>query len=580
MKKKQRRSWDVRLLSVGFVILLAWLGLGYRLFQVQAVHAAEYAADGADQRVRNEALPAARGTIFDRDGVELAVTISATTVVANPSQIEDPELTARLLAPLVGVSEATLFGRLSRDGQFAYVARRLDRATADRVVALVDELGMSGISYIDEPHRIYPGGALASQLLGFVRADDQVGLEGVERSFDAELSGVAGTQVVERDRFGTPIPQGQLLIEPAVPGSDLVLTIDRQVQFAVEKALAETIAETNAAAGTVVVLDVDSGEILAMANAPTFDPNSFADAAPDAFRNRAVADVYEPGSTLKVVTVAAALEESIVAPSTPFNLPPELLIHDKVYTDVERKEPRTMTVAEIVANSSNIGTIKVQSLLGNELHHEYLARFGMGEPLDLGLPAVAPGLLHPLSDWCETTCGPSTSIGYRVDVTPVQMAAVFAAIANDGVWVEPQLVKQVIDGAGTIDEPQHVERPVISQATARVMREMLKGVVVDGTGYRAAVDEYGVGGKTGTTEKLIPGVGYSPTERIASFIGIAPIDRPEVVIAVVLDSPHGEVALPNGGTTRLEFGGVSAAPLFAEIAAVTLHQLGVPPDGS
>jgi len=580
MKKRQRRNRDLRLLSIGLVLLVAWIGLGYRLFQVQAVHAAEYAGDGVDQRVRHEALPSARGTIFDRDGVELAVTVSATTIVANPSQVEDPVLTARLIAPLVGVSEATLEARLARDGQFAYVARRLDRQSADSVRQLVDELGLSGLSFIEEPHRVYPGGVLASQVLGFVRGDDQVGLEGVELFFDEELTGIPGTQVVERDRFGTPIPQGQLLIEPAVPGSDLVLTIDRQIQFATELALAEAIRTTNATAGTVVVLDVDSGEILAMANAPTFDPNDFANATPASFRNRAVADVYEPGSTLKVVTVAAALEEKIVAPVTQFELPPELLIHDKTYTDVEREDTRTMSVAEIVAKSSNIGTIQIQSLLGNELHHEYLDRFGMGEQLDLGLPAVAPGLLHPLSDWCDTTCGPSTSIGYRVDVTPVQMAAVFAAIANDGVWVEPRLVKQVIDGTGTIAEPEHVERPVISQATARVMRELLKGVVAGGTGYRAAVEGYAVGGKTGTTEKLIPGVGYSPTDRIASFIGIAPIDMPEVVIAVVLDSPHGEVALPNGGTTRLEFGGVSAAPLFAELAAVTLHQLGVQPDGS
>lgn len=579
MPKKQRRSRDLRLLSVGVVLLLGWIGLGYRLFQVQAVHAAEYAGDGADQRVRHEALPAARGTIFDRDGVELAVTVNAVTVIANPSQVADPALAARLLAPLVQVDEATLHSRLSRDGQFAYVVRRIDRTSADRVKTLVDQVGLAGISLIEEPHRVYPGGTLAAQILGFVRGDDQVGLEGLELSFNQQLTGVPGTQVVERDRYGTPIPQGQLLIEPAVPGSDLVLTIDRQIQFATETALAETVAATNAVAGTVVILEVDTGEVLAMANMPAFDPNDFTASPIEAFRNRAVADVYEPGSTLKVVTVAGALEEGIVAPVTELQLPGELQIHDKVYTDVERTEPTTMSVAEIVAKSSNIGTIKIQSLLGNARHHDYLDRFGMGDPIDLGLPAVAPGLLHPLHDWCETTCGPSTSIGYRVDVTPLQMAAAFNAIANDGVWVEPTLVKQVIDGDGQIHEPDKKERPVVSKETALLMREMLKGVVADGTGWRAAVDGYAVGGKTGTTEKLIPGVGYSKTARIASFIGIAPIDRPEVVIAVVLDSPHGEVAMGNGTTTRLEFGGVSAAPLFAELAGITLNQLGVPPHG-
>jgi cell division protein FtsI (penicillin-binding protein 3) len=327
-----------------------------------------------------------------------------------------------------------------------------------------------------------------------------------------------------------------------------------------------------------VVLDVKTGEALAIANMPTFDPNDRSSFETDTFRNRAVADVYEPGSTLKVVTIAAALEEGIVSPATSYDVPAELEIHDKTYTDVGRKKAEVMNVAQIVARSSNIGTIMVQSDLGNERHFYYLNQFGLGSTPGSGLPGESSGQLHPLAQWCTTTCGPSTAIGYRVDVTPLQMAAVFGAIANDGVWVQPHVVKEVIDGEGSRSAPDVVERRVISSETAATMRLLLRGVVETGTGQRAAVEGYLIGGKTGTTEKLIPGVGYSDTERIASFIGIAPIDDPEIVIAVVLDSPR----TPPGSADdapRLEFGGVSAAPVFAEIARAALHQLGIAPNG-
>lgn len=564
---------------VGVAIVLAWAGLGYRLFLVQAVEAATHASRGESQRVREEALPAAKGTIYDREGVELAVTVNAVTITANPSQIEDPVGLAHLLAPMLDADETALRGHLIGDGQFAYVARRIDRDTAIEIQEMVEEEGIVGLHFSPEPKRVYPAGPLAAQIVGFVRSDDMAGLEGLELAFEEELTGTPGRQIVERDRFGTPIPQGEFLIEPPVPGSDIVLTIDRDIQFAAERALTDALDETGARAGTVVVLEVSSGGVLAMANAPGFDPNDRSDTSPDLYRNRAVADVYEPGSTLKVVTLAAALEEDLVSPATEFDLPAELEIHETTYTDESRTQPTTLSVAQIVARSSNIGTIVIQGLLGNERHHDYLARFGIGTATGVGLPAEASGRLHPLADWCLTTCGPSTAIGYRVDVTPLQMAAVFATIANDGVWVQPTIVSEIIDGSGESITPERVERTVVSQGTARLLRHLLAGVVDGGTGFRAEIPGYTVGGKTGTTKKLIPGVGYSDTDRIASFIGIAPIDDPEIVVAVVLDSPAGEIADSLGQVQELEFGGVSAAPVFAEVAEATLHQLGVPPDG-
>ncbi len=580
MGRRQGRGREGRLIVVGAVLVLAWFGLGYRLFEVQALEAETYASEGLDQRVRHEELPATRGTIYDRDGVELAVTVDATTVIANPSRVTDPAATARILAQFVGVDAAVLRDRLSGTGQFAYVARSLDRDTADAVRRAVEHFELTGVSFTTEPKRMYPAGALASALIGFVRSDTQQGLEGLEFAIDEELTGTPGIQIVERDAYGTPIPQAELLIEPAVPGSDVVLTIDREIQYIAETALADALTRTNATAGTVVVLDVHNGEVLAMANAPGFDPNERSSVTPDLYRNRAISDVYEPGSTLKVVTIAAALNEEVVSVGTTFEVPPELPIHDKTYTDVGRRETETMNVAQIVARSSNIGTIMVQDHLGNELHHEYLSRFGLGAITGSDLPAEASGKVHSLDNWCETTCGPSTAIGYRVDVTPLQMASVFATIANDGVWVEPHVIKEVIDGNGNRAVPDRVERPVVSAGTAATMRLLLQGVVETGTGSRAAITGYSVGGKTGTTEKLIPGVGYSDTDRIASFIGIAPIDAPEVVIAVVLDSPHGDVDEGGDEPAKLEFGGVSAAPVFAQVAEATLHQLGIAPRGS
>ncbi len=583
MGRRGGRTRNIRLLGVGLFIVLAWAGLGYRLVRVQAIEADTYASTGFDQRLSDEELPASRGTIYDRDGVELAVTVDAVTIVADPSLIEDPELVSRHLAPIVGQDEAELRARLEGEGRFAYVARAIPREDGDTIGELVEELELTGLSFLTEPRRAYPAGSLASQVVGFVRADTQEGLEGLELALDEELTGVAGSQIVERDRYGIPIPQGVFVLEPPEPGSDVVLTIDREIQYLAEQHLDEALETTRAAAGTIVVLDVDTGEVLAMASAPGFDPNDRAAISAETVRNRAVSDVYEPGSTLKVVTVAAALEEDVVSPATRYEVPTELQIHDKVYTDVERESPEMMTVADIVSRSSNIGTIMIQQELGNERHHQYLTRFGLGAVTHVGLPGEAPGQLHPVREWCETTCGPNTAIGYRVGVTPLQMATVFAAIANDGVWVQPHVVKEIIAADGERITPKEVERPVLSRRTARTMQLLLRGVVETGTGRRAAVDGYLVGGKTGTTEKWVPGVGYSSTDRIASFIGIAPIDAPEIVVAVVLDSPHGEASGESeaGGDeqTKLEFGGVSAAPVFAEVTKATLHQLGVAPHG-
>ncbi len=561
---------------------MAWAGIGYRLFQVQVVEAATFVADGENQRIRVEDIAAKRGTIFDRDGIELAVTVDMPSVFGDPYLIGDPEGTAELLAPLLDTDVADLTDRLDQpESRFTYIARHLDPDVAEQVRAAIAENDIDGIYIQSEPYRVYPAGTLAAQMLGFVQQDTQSGLEGLEAEYDELLTGTPGTQILERDPDGNPIPLGELLIEPAVAGYDIRTTIDREIQHVAQQEAAAAVANTGALSATIVVLAPKTGEILAMATAPTFDPNDRSNIDPAATRNRAVTDVYEPGSTLKVVTVAAALDQGIVTPQDTWWVPAAYEVDgkDEPYTDVNRTEGRVMSVAEIITTSSNVGTIQIQEQLGNDLHYQYLQAFGLGQIAGDTIPGEVPGLLHPVRDWVSATAGASTAIGYRVDVTALQMAALFGTIANDGVWVEPHVVSELIHPDGSLEVTVPSQRPVLQQNTALQMRELLQAVVDQGTGSRAAIEGYAIGGKTGTTEKFLFEEGiYSEEDRIASFIGIAPIDDPEIVIAIVLDSPQGEVE-EDGRMVELKFGGVSAAPVFARVAETALQALGVAPDG-
>jgi cell division protein FtsI (penicillin-binding protein 3) len=558
------RSLNLRLASVGVVLVVAWMAIGYRLVVVQALEADVYAEHGLEQRLQREELAAERGTIFDRDGRELAVTVDSVTVYANPREIEDPTTVARLLAPLVGENMLDVLDALSTDGTFAYVARQLERDVAERV----ESAALPGIYFLTEPKRVYPMGELTSHVIGFVQADDNQGLEGLELQYDEPLSGTPGELLVERDPFGRTIPLGEYRVVPAEPGSDLVLTIKTEIQFAAHEALREAIDRTGAAGGSIVVVAPASGEVLAMVNLPVYDPNQRDRADPEAFRNRAVTDVYEPGSTQKLVTISAALEAGIAGPDTLFEIPKSLERGDTVFVDVTR-HPDTLTVTGIVAHSSNLGTILLGESLGARELHRNLYSFGLGQPTGIDFPGEAPGLLRQPEDWCEATCVASTSIGYGVSVTALQMAMAYATVANDGVWVQPHLVREIVDGGGARVPVDPLRRRVVSVDTARAMRVMLEEVVDGGTGSSAAVAGYRVGGKTGTTEKyLADEQRYSEEDVVASFIGMAPIDDPAVVVAVVLDRPQEDAS-----------GGKGAAPVFAEVTLAALHQLGVPPDG-
>jgi len=564
MEQEPRRRLNARLVSVGVLLVLAWTLIGYRLTVVQGARADEFAARGREQRVQSETLAADRGTIFDRDGRELAVTVEGVTVYANPHEVSDPESLASLLAPLVGRNPTDLAQDLASDAAFVYVARQLDPESAEPI----RRAGLAGIYFLSEPRRVYPTGALAAHIVGFVSDGDNAGLEGIELFYDTELAGIPGALLVERDPQGRVIPQGEYLVEHPEQGSDLVLTIKSEIQYSATQALAAALERTGAVSGSVVVIDPESGEVLAMVNLPSFDPNDRDGTPLDALRNRAVTDVFEPGSTQKLVTIAGALESDIVAPNTSFEIPDRIEILDTVFKDVT-VHPDRLTVTEIVTHSSNLGTILVGDQLGIRSLYTYMYSFGQGRASGIDFPGEAGGVLRPPEDWCLTTCLAGTSIGYHVSVTPLQMAMVYAVVANDGMWAQPHLVKEIVDGEGNRQATLPLARRVISAETAAQMRIMLEAVVVRGTGTAAAVSGYRVGGKTGTTQKYLTDLQeYSEEEVVASFIGMAPIDDPQIVVAVVLDSPQ-----------EYASGGRGAAPAFAEITLAALHQVGVTPGG-
>jgi cell division protein FtsI (penicillin-binding protein 3) len=562
-QRPRRVTSNRRLASVGVVLVLAWTTVGFRLTIVQGARADEFAERGLDQRLERRTLPADRGTIFDRDGRELAVTIDSVSVYANPREMADPTAVAMQLAPLVDRRVTELIVDLTSDALFVYLARQLSPEEAEPI----READLPGVYFLTEPKRVYPAGGLAVHVIGIVRSDDNEGLEGLELQYERALAGTPGELLVERDPEGLVIPQGEYRVVPAEQGSDLVTTIKVEIQYAAEQALIRGMARTGAKSGSIVVIDPTTGEILAMVNLPAYDPNERGAVPRGAIRNRAVTDVFEPGSTQKAVTVSGALEFGLVTPATSFDIPDEIEIQDTVFEDFT-VHPDRLTVTQIVTHSSNLGTILLGDLMGAPRLHDALSAFGEGAQTGIDFPGEAAGVLRPAEEWCLTTCLAGTSIGYHVSVTPLQMAMVYAAIANDGVWVQPHLVKEIVDGSGSRQVIVPEERQVISARTARQVRAMLEAVVESGTGSLAAVAGYRVGGKTGTTEKYLSDTqSYSEEDVVASFIGMAPVDTPRVVIAVVLDGPVDDAS-----------GGRGAAPIFAEVMLAALHQLGIPPD--
>jgi cell division protein FtsI (penicillin-binding protein 3) len=542
-----------------------------RLVQLQGLDATTYAAEAEAGRLRTAVLPAVRGTITDRNGVALATTVAAVNVTADQTLVSDPQAESLALAPLLGVDAAQLQATLTGTKRFVYVAKTVTPELWKKVrsLNLPDTTGLPGIFGEATSKRIYPGGDTGANVVGFVGADGK-GLGGLEYSLDKTLAGRDGKATYEMSAGGRRIPSGVDSEHDAVPGTDVALTIDRDIQWTAQKAIAQAVKATSSQSGTVIVMDPHTGDLLAMATVPTFDANDPGSAPPAALGNRALSEPYEPGSTGKVITASALLEEHAITPATHITVPNRYCRAGKCFKDFEDHGTEHLTYAGTIAKSSNIGTIRAAERLGSLTKlYPYLHKYGIGQPTGLDLPGEDDGVLPPTKQWSATS-GYTMTFGQGYSVNTVQMASVFATIANDGVRVAPRLIAGTTGANGKVDPTAaSSSRRVVSTTTARTIRSMLESVVEDGgTAPLAAVPGYRVGGKTGTAQRYDAACscyrGYT-----MSFIGMAPVDKPDLVVAVTLQAPRSAIG-----------GGVNAGPVFKDVMSFALEALRIPPTGT
>ncbi|MGE5324422.1 MAG: penicillin-binding protein [Actinomycetota bacterium] len=541
-----------------------WFGvIAVRLVWLQLVDYGEYTQRAARQQQRSIEVSAVRGNIYDRNGNDLAMTVRVDSIFAVPSEISDLHRTALLLGRILRADPTEIENRMRASHAFAWVARKVDNSLSSRVRAL----NLKGIYFQKESKRFYPKHELAAQVLGYVGMDDE-GLGGVEREYEDHLAGKPGRMLISMDARRRWF--GRVEKNPD-PGDNLVLTLDEKIQYIAERELEKAMQETRAEAGTVIVENPHTGEILALANRPTFDPNFLQKANPNSLKDRAVSDVYEPGSTFKLVTLSAALEEKVARPDSVVDCQEGaivlngLRIHDhKAFGD--------LTVRQILEHSSDVGAIKLALRLGDERFDRYIRAFGFGSQTGIELPAETRGLAKPVSRWSKVSIG-AISMGQEIGVSPLQLVAMVSSIANDGVYIPPRIVAGTTPPRST---PQLIAfhpalgRRVISPLTAAHMKSMMEDVVLHGTGPKAILDGYSSAGKTGTAQKIDPATGrYSHHRHVASFVGFAPVNNPAITVFVVLDSP---------ATYPLDEGGQVAAPVFARVAQQVLAYLNVPHD--
>jgi cell division protein FtsI/penicillin-binding protein 2 len=543
------------------LLLLVFLGLlslaAVRATQLGTLKSRSLQRAAQTQQVQHVILPAPRGTIVDRNGVELAVSQQADDVAATPYLVKNPARLARLLAPLLRRPESTLLAKLSqRDRGFVYLARQVPAARAARATKLHED----GIQLIPRNQRAYPRSWLAAQLLGTVGTDG-TGLSGLELSQQRALRGRDGVRQIVNDALGQPIS----MRDPTVtePGSEVQLTLDAALQDQVEQVLQGVGRTFRPKGATALVMDPRNGDILALANWPRVDANDVGGAPPYARQDRAVGFTYEPGSTFKAFTIAGALEEHRVTPQTPFQLPVEIQVADRRIHDAEARGPENLTVAQILAQSSNVGAIEIGQRLGAERFDSWVRRFGFGRPTGVDLPGEEQGIVLPLDRYSGSSMG-NLPIGQGESVTPIQMATAYSAIANGGVLRPARVVRSV--GGQAVPVPGG--RRILSPGVARSVRHMLEGVLAPGgTAHEAAIPGYSLAGKTGTASKPDPKLGgYSKSKYVASFVGFAPARHPKLLVAVMVDEPQGAI-----------YGGVVAAPAFQRIIGFALPYYGIAP---
>ncbi len=532
-----------------------------RLIYLQVFCYGEFQQRAQRQQQRTTEVAAKRGIIYERTGRELAMSMSVESVFAVPSDIPDLGNAMALISRITKSDPRELLAKCHAAKSFCWVARKADPEITNRIRAL----NLHGIYFQKESKRFYPKNDLAAQVLGYVGMDSS-GLSGIERQYDDDLRGRDGRMLISVDArrkwFGSVEKQPE-------PGQNVVLTIDERIQYIAERELEAAMAQTHAEAGTVLVENPHTGEILALANRPTFNPNNSQEIKPDRLKNHAVSDIYEPGSTFKLVTIAAALEEKLTRPEEVFDCQNGAIVVNGLRIR-DHKAYGMLSVSKILANSSDVGAIKIALRLGDERLYKYIRAFGFGQQTGIELPGETRGMTKPVSRWSKVSIG-AISMGQEIGVTPLQLGALVSTIANDGVWVAPRIVASTAEPQKT---PQPVvfhaanEHRVISPLTAAQMKQMMEGVVLHGTGTKAILEGYSSAGKTGTAQKIDPSTGaYSHTKYIGSFAGFAPVNNPAITVAVILDSAVG-----------LHQGGQVAAPVFQRVAQQVLEYLHTPHD--
>jgi len=561
MASPAANNTSFRIYALSAFLCLWLIAICLRLVYLQIFRYGDFEQRAQHQQQRSFDLSPKRGIIFDRAGRELAMSIQVDSVFATPSEIPDLASTIGLIARITKDDPRVLLADCRTRKTFCWVARKADADVVDRIRSL----NLQGIHFQKEPKRFYPKRELAAQVLGYVGTDDQ-GLSGLERQFNDQLRGKPGKLMISvdaRKRWFSSVEK-----QPE-PGTNVVLTIDQNIQYIAERELETAMEETRSIAGTVIVQNPHTGEILALANRPTFNPNLRKEITVEALKDRAVSDIFEPGSTFKIVTVSAALEEKVTRPDEIFDCQMGSIVINGMRIR-DHKAYGLLPVSDVIANSSDVGAIKIALRLGEDRFYKYIRAFGFGQQTGIELPGETRGLTKPPARWSKVSIG-AISMGQEIGISPIQLIALISTIANDGVWVAPRIVAGTVEPQNT---PQTIafqpaeSRRVISPLTAAQMKQMLQGVVLHGTGPKAILEGYSSAGKTGTAQKVDPATGaYSKTKYVASFAGFAPVNDPKVSIAVILDSAVG-----------LHQGGQIAAPVFQRIAQQVLAYMHVPHD--
>lgn len=558
-----RQNKKVRIYLPFFLICFAFLVIVARLYGLQIINHEEFKQEVDKNQVRKVDVLPERGIIYDRNLEKLAINIPSYSLYAYPKKISHPEKVAGKLSSILGMKKSFLIEQLKKEKGFLWLKRKLPLSKKE----MIETLALEGIGFVEETERFYPEKKLASHLLGITGIDNQ-GLAGVELYYEEELRGKRGHFLIREDALGYEIPFTRRIIQGLVPGKDIILTIDNIIQSIVEEEISLALEETEARSVEALFMDPQTGEILALANKPDYDPNHYSDFSPFSRKNRVVHSIYEPGSTFKPITASAILEEGLVTMEESIYCEGTIKIANHTFHDWKPFN-QNFTLAEILKNSSSIGMIKLALRMNKEIFSEYLHLFGFGEKTGIDLPGEAKGIVRAASSWSLTDL-PAISIGQAIAITPLQMLTAFCALVNGGELLKPYLVKYIrnTEGKRVKENKPTVLRRVISPSTSVQIKGLLEQVVEEGSGRRAKIEGYSMGGKTGTAQ--IPsstGRGYIPNKYISSFTGFAPVGSPEIIGIVVIKEPTGAY-----------YGGEIAAPLFQRIMKRVLPYLNILPE--